>query len=144
MVPRGSFFKALDLGYSRAYNAAMRLQILPEVTSKERLTAAVLRYGGAVMAGGGYMLLVAGMFATRGAHAAYLLGMLAACGGNVLIALGLYAFRVNTYRMNPQQKQSPWWCSWLQLQLLSLPAGVVLFLLLVGLDAFAQYYAQLS
>ncbi|MBR3926657.1 MAG: hypothetical protein IKJ58_07825 [Akkermansia sp.] len=122
----------------------MRFQILPEVTRRERLTSAVLRYGGAVMAGGGYMLLVAGMFATRGAHAAYFFGMLAACGGNVLIALGLYAFRVNTYRMNPQQKQSPWWCSWLQLQLLSLPAGVVLFLLLVGLDAFAQYYAQLS
>ncbi len=144
MVPRGGFFKALDSGDSRAYNAAMQFQILPEVTRRERLTSAVLRYGGAVMAGGGYMLLVAGMFATRGAHAAYFFGMLAACGGNVLIALGLYAFRVNTYRMNPQQKQSPWWCSWLQLQLLSLPAGVVLFLLLVGLEAFAQYYAQLS
>ena len=122
----------------------MRVQILPEVTFRERLMAAVLRYGGAVMAGGGYMLLVAGLFATRGAHAAYLLGMLAACGGNALIALGLYAFRVNTYRMNPQQKQGPWWCSWLLLQLLALPAGVVLFLLLVGVNAFAQYYAQLS
>ena len=122
----------------------MRVQILPEVTFRERLMAAVLRYGGAVMAGGGYMLLVAGLFATRGAHAAYLLGMLAACGGNALIALGLYAFRVNAYRMNPQQKQGPWWCSWLLLQLLALPAGVVLFLLLVGVNAFAQYCAQLS
>lgn len=122
----------------------MRVQILPEVSSKERLTAAVLRYGGAVMAGGGYMLLVSGIFATRGAHAAYLLGTLAACGGNALIALGLYAFRVNAYRMNPQLKQGSWWCSWLLLQLLALPAGVVLFLLLVGVNAFAQYYAQLS
>lgn len=94
----------------------MRMRILPEVSTREKVTAALLMYGGAVCAGFGYLMLVIATGGERGYHVAALLGTVAAVGGNGLLALGQYAKRVNDYRMNPQSPLPCRWKRWLALQ----------------------------
>ncbi|MBR2125873.1 MAG: hypothetical protein IJ943_03970 [Akkermansia sp.] len=94
----------------------MRMRILPEVSAREKATAALLMYGGAVCAGFGYLMLVIATGGERGYHVAALLGTVAAVGGNGLLALGQYAKRVNDYRMAPQSPLPSRWKHWLALQ----------------------------
>ncbi len=110
----------------------------------EKVVAACLMYGGAVGAGGGYLLLGIAMTGCRGSHVAGLLGVLASVGGNVMLALGQYARWVNGYRMNPQAEQVRWWPQWLRLQVAGVLVALLLLMVNVGFNALWGLYMELS
>lgn len=121
-----------------------KIQIQQEVTQMEKLVAACLMYGGAVGAGCGYLLLGIGMTGCRGSHVAWLLGVLASVGGNVMLALGLYARRVNAYRMNSQAEPVRWWPQWLRLQVVGVLVALLLLLANAGFNSLWGLYTELS
>ncbi|MBQ2379935.1 MAG: hypothetical protein II295_06030 [Akkermansia sp.] len=121
----------------------MRIRVLPEVTRREKIVAAVLMYGGAVLAGGGYLLLAVGATGCRGYHLACLLGGLAAMGGNVLQALGQYACWVNDYRREPWIPRPRWKLQWLRLQAVGLAVAACLMALAVMLMNLLRLYFEM-
>ncbi len=110
------------------------MRILPEVSTREKVTAALLMYGGAVCAGFGYLMLVVATGGERGYHVAALLGTVATVGGNGLLALGQYAKRVNDYRLAPQVQHPRWWKRWLALQGVAVLAMGCFILLLLAVN----------
>ena len=92
-----------------------KIQVQQEVTNREKVVAACLMYGGAVGAGGGYLLLGIAMIA-----AAFSLPLLRFLLGNRLmgflsaISLQFYiwhqflAVRIKEWDFIPHQMQSPW------------------------------------
>ena len=121
----------------------MRIQVLPDVTRREKIVAAVLMYGGAVLAGGGYLLLAVGATGCRGYHLACLLGMLAAMGGNVLQPLGQYARWVNDYRNDPWTPRPRWKLQWLRLQSIGLVIAACLMALAILLLYLLRLYVEM-
>lgn len=121
-----------------------KIQVQQEVTNREKVVAACLMYGGAVGAGGGYLLLGIAMTGCRGSHVAGLLGVLASVGGNVMQALGQYACRVNAYRTNPQAEQVRWWPQWVRQQVAGVMVALLLLMANVGVNALRELYMELS
>lgn len=114
------------------------MRILPEVSQREKSTAVRLMYGGAVCAGLGYLMFVVAAGGGRGCHVAALLGTMAGAGGNVLMALGQYAKRVNDYRAAPHVRLPQWWKGWLFLQGVAILAMGFFILLQLLLNMYLQ------
>lgn len=118
-----------------------RMRIQPPATRADHVAATVLIYGGTLVTGGSYMLLVAGLCPVRGAHMALLLGGIATIAGNVALALGLYARWVDYYLAAPWGARFPWLRHWLRLQGIACAVAPLFYVLLVLIRLFFKHIA---
>lgn len=118
-----------------------QVRVLTSATRADRVIATVLVYGGTLMTGGSYMLLVAGLCPVRGAHMALLLGGIATITGNVALALGLYARWVDYYLAAPWGARFPWLRHWLRLQGIACAVAPLFYVLLVLIRLFFEHIA---